>query len=558
MQQLTQILHRIDNKGYKAYNDIKGSYSFGAFTLSVDHVQADPFASPSRIRVAVKRKSLGLGSECDETEARQTAVVDFFAREVQKQLSRNEQMKAVVIDGPGQEVMDRTAVALLDEELSIRLSIHLPAKGRTILGKQAQQRLTKDLPEVIDKAVSRFQKEELQKHLELADQQQAVRRFLRDNGYVTFVANGSILPRQSGISNKPLQDSGVVPFQSPSPLEVEIDLPHRGPIRGMALKEGINIIVGGGYHGKSTLLEAVERGVYNHRADDGREFVLTNDSSCKVRAEDGRSVSGVNISPFISNLPNEKNTRSFSTDNASGSTSQAAGIMESLEAGTECLLMDEDTSATNFMIRDGRMQELVAKEKEPITPFIDKVRALHEEHGVSTILVVGGAGDYFDVADRVVMMEEYLPKDVTQEAKDIAGRIGSDRKKEAGTTFGEITPRTIQLTSFQAQKGKKEKVGGKGLNTIMYGPDNIDVSGVEQLIDPSQTNAIAEMIRYAVRQLGKESGLEELLSFIERELKEKGLDTVSPFQGQHPGDLARPRRFELAAAINRYRPVKVK
>ncbi|SFL75059.1 ABC-ATPase domain-containing protein [Salibacterium qingdaonense] len=558
MQQLTQILQRIDNKGYKAYNDIKGSYSFGAFTLWVDHVQADPFASPSRIRVVMKRSSLGLGTECDETEARETAAVDFFARKVQQQLNKDEQKKAIVIDGPGQEVMDRTAVALSEKELSIRLSLHLPAKGRTILGKQAQQRLTKDLPEIIDKAVTQFQKEELQQHLELADDQQAVRRYLNENGYITFVANGSILPRQSGISNKPLRDSGVVPFHSPESLEVEIDLPHRGTIKGMALKEGINIIVGGGYHGKSTLLEAVERGVYNHRLEDGREFVLTNDSSCKVRAEDGRSVSGVNISPFISNLPNEKDTRSFSTDNASGSTSQAAGIMESLEAGTQCLLMDEDTSATNFMIRDGCMQELVAKEKEPITPFIDKVRALHEEHGVSTILVVGGAGDYFDVADRVVMMEEYLPKDVTQEAKDIAGRIGSDRRKEAGTTFGDITPRTIQLTSFQAQKGKKEKVGGKGLYTIMYGKDNIDVSGVEQLIDSSQTNAIAEMIRHAVQELGKEAVLEDILSFIERELKEQGLDAVSPFQGQHPGDLARPRRFELAAAINRYRPVKVK
>ncbi|MGY4689894.1 ABC-ATPase domain-containing protein [Salibacterium sp. K-3] len=558
MQQLTNILKRIDNKGYKAYNDLKGSYAFNAFTFHLDHVQADPFASPSRARVVLKRDSLGLGPECDETEARRIAVVDYFAREVQKQLYKDNQKKAIEIDGPGQEVMDRTAAALGNDDLSIRLSIHLPAKGRTILGKQAEQRLTKDLPDIIHQAVSRYNKEELHRCLELADQQEAIRRFLKDHGYVTFVANGSILPRQSGISNKPLQGSEVVSFQSPESMEVEIELPHREPIRGMALKEGINIIVGGGYHGKSTLLEAVERGVYNHRAKDGREFVLTNHSACKVRAEDGRSVSSVNISPFIANLPIQKDTRTFTTDNASGSTSQAACIMESLEAGTECLLMDEDTSATNFMIRDGRMQELVAKEKEPITPFIDKVRALYEQHGVSTILVVGGAGDYFDVADRVVMMEEYLPKDVTAQAKDIASRFGTDRRKEAGSSFGDITSRTVQLTSFQAQKGKKEKVGGKGLYSIMYGKDNIDVSGVEQLINPSQTNAVAEMIRHAVRKLGREAPLEDILSLIEQELDEHGLDAVSPFQGQHPGDLARPRRYELAAAINRYRPLQIK
>ncbi|WP_026701129.1 ABC-ATPase domain-containing protein [Salibacterium aidingense] len=557
MQQLINILDRIDNKGYKAYNDTKGSYSFRKFTLHIDHVQADPFASPSRARVVLKRKDLGLDAECDKTSARRVAAIDFFARQVQKELNKENQRKAIVIDGPGQEVMDRTAVVLKKDELDIRLSIHFPAKGRTILGKQAKQRLTKDLPAVINQAVIHYQRQELEKSLQLADQQETVRRYLKEKDYITFVANGSVLPRQSGISNKPLQDSQVVPFQSPASQEVEIELPHRGPIRGMALKEGINIIVGGGYHGKSTLLEAVERGVYNHRAGDGREFVITNDSACKVRAEDGRSVSSVNISPFISNLPIQKDTQVFSTDNASGSTSQAANIMESLEAGTQCLLMDEDTSATNFMIRDGRMQELVAKEKEPITPFIDKVRALHDEHGVSTILVVGGAGDYFDVADRVVMMEEYLPRDVTEEAKRIAENFGSDRKKEAGTSFGEITPRTVQLASFEAQKGKKEKVSGKGLHTIMYGKDTIDLSGVEQLINPSQTNAIAAMIRHAVRKLGKEAPLEDILHLIERQVESEGLDVVSPFQGQHPGDLAWPRRFELAAAINRHRSLKI-
>ncbi|SDH00358.1 Predicted ATPase of the ABC class [Alteribacillus persepolensis] len=558
MQQLIQTLQRIDKKGYKAYNDIKGTYTFSDFHLHLDHIQADPYASPSRARVVLKRKALGLGAECDQTDARRIATIDFFANRLQHELHKRNGRIGIVIDGPGQEVLDRTAVVLHQNDIDIRLSIHLPARGRTILGKQAIDRLTRDLPDVVIKAVKEFNKSALMKQLELADQQEAIRHFLKENNYVTFIANGSVLPRKSGISNKPLEGDQVVPFQSPSSLEVEIDIPHRSTVKGMALKQGVNIIVGGGYHGKSTLLEAIERGIYNHREKDGREFVITNDSAVKVRAEDGRSVESVNISPFISNLPVQKDTRTFSTENASGSTSQAANIIESLEAGASCLLIDEDTSATNFMIRDARMQALVAKEKEPITPFIDKVKTLYDEHRVSTVLVVGGAGDYFDVADTVVMMEEYRPHDVTQKAKEIAKRYGSERNKEAGTTFGEVTPRTVVTDSFQARKGKKEKVSGKGRTTIMYGKDIIDLSGVEQLIDHSQTNAIANMIRYACKNIGQTASLSAILDFLEREVSEKGLDVLSPFAGKHPGDMAKPRRTEIAAAINRHRKLKIK
>ncbi|WP_158738547.1 ABC-ATPase domain-containing protein [Alteribacillus sp. YIM 98480] len=558
MQQLLKTLDRIDHKGYKAYNDIKGSFRFNEFILHMDHIQADPYASPSRARVVMSRKSLGLDESCDKTNARRIATIDYLANEIQTELKKRNQRNEIVIDGPGQEIIDRTAVVLKENELDIRLSIHLPARGRTILGKQAKQRLTKDLPVIINSAVKQYNKQKLIKQLELSDQQEAIRTFLFENNYITFIANDSILPRESGISNKPLQSDQAVPFYAPSSLEVEIEVPYRSPIKGMALKQGVNIIVGGGYHGKSTLLEAIERGVYNHRAGDGREFVITDHSAAKVRAEDGRSVASVNISPFISNLPIQKDTRTFTTENASGSTSQAANIIESLEAGTKCLLIDEDTSATNFMIRDGRMQALVAKEKEPITPFIDKVKALYEEHGVSTILVVGGAGDYFDVADCVVMMEEYKPKNVTEEAKDIAKRFGSEREKEAGVEFGDVTNRTLLTSSFQPRKGKKEKVSAKGRTTIMYGKDTIDLSGVEQLINSSQTNAIATMIRHTCAHLGKEASIEAILAFLEKEVKEKGLDVVSPFKGKHPGDMAMPRRFEIAAAINRHRNLSIK
>ena len=168
-------------------------------------------------------------------------------------------------------------------------------------------------------------------------------------------------------------------FVSPSSMEVTLNLPNHGPLKGMGIPKGITLIVGGGYHGKSTLLEALELGVYNHIAGDGREYVITESDAVKIRAEDGRSIKSADISLFINDLPNGKDTCCFYTEDASGSTSQAANVMEAIETGSRLLLIDEDTSATNFMIRDELMQRVVKRSQEPITPFIERVQWLAQE-----------------------------------------------------------------------------------------------------------------------------------------------------------------------------------
>jgi predicted ABC-class ATPase len=336
-----------------------------------------------------------------------------------------------------------------------------------------------------------------------------------------------------------------------------VDLPHRGVVSGMGIPRGVTLIVGGGFHGKSTLLVALERGVYPHIPGDGRELVVTDPGAIKIRAEDGRSIERVNISPFINNLPFNRDTRAFSTDNASGSTSQAANIIESLEMGARTLLIDEDTSATNFMIRDERMQELISKEKEPITPFVDKVRKLHRDHGVSTVLVMGGSGDYFDVADTVIAMENYLPKDVTDRAAQIAERHRAARTDEGGKDFGEITVRTPLSDSFDPSRGKRDvKIDAKGLFKILYGRDDIDLSGMSQLVDESQTRAIGNIIhRYATRYASRGLTLPEGVREVYRDMEEHGLDDLMPYR---TGNLAQPRIFEVAGAINRMRTLSVK
>jgi predicted ABC-class ATPase len=378
---------------------------------------------------------------------------------------------------------------------------------------------------------------------------------LKGQGLVAFVAQDAVLPRRSGVDKRPMTGL-VIPFSTPETLRVDFDLPNRGAITGMGIPEGITLIVGGGYHGKSTLLNALELGVYNHIPGDGREFVVARSSAVKIRAEDGRRVEKVDISPFISNLPFHQETRAFSTDDASGSTSQAANIMEALEIGADILLIDEDTSATNFMIRDHRMQELVSKEKEPITPFIDKVQQLKKDLGVSTVLVIGGSGDYFDVADTVICMEEYTPHDCTAKAASIAKKYRAERTPEGGDRFGSFTRRIPLASSFDARKGKREvKISPKGLYAIAFGTQIIDLGALEQLIDVSQTNAIGDAIQLATRYMDGKRTLNEVISCIFAGFEKYGLDTLS---SRPAGDYAAFRPFELAAAINRLRTLEVK
>jgi predicted ABC-class ATPase len=566
MEQLRHLLQRIDRKGYKAYKEITGTYRGDGFLLHIDHVQADPFAEPSRLRVEVLPRLIQAEPEWINTAWRRIACQEFLARRAAEELRKTGQRPTghgnsglIAIDRPGQEMLQRTAVVVEENRIEFRLSAGLPAAGRTVLGQEAIRLLCKTVPAIVKQALIPLDRERLREYLELSDQQQAIRSYLREHGFVAFVANGSILPRESGVSDRPMRGPEVVPFRSPASLEIEIPLPHRSPIRGMGIPRGVTLIVGGGYHGKSTLLKAIERGVYNHIPGDGREYVITDDSACKIRAEDGRRVEAVDISPFITHLPFGKDTRRFSTEDASGSTSQAANIMEALEMGAKVLLIDEDTSATNFMIRDARMQRLVAKEKEPITPFVDKVRQLYEQLHVSTILVLGGSGDYFHAADTVIMLDEYRPADVTEKAREIAAQFDSGRIPEGGDRFGRIAPRIVLPGSLDASRGRKEKAAARGLASIVFGTNEIDLSYVEQLVDPSQTRALARMLAYMADSLidGKTS-LAGMIDQLYERIERQGLELISPYRGKHPGDLALPRKFELAAAVNRLRSLRMK
>ncbi|MEB7421545.1 ABC-ATPase domain-containing protein [Staphylococcus arlettae] len=558
---LFQTLQSLDGQKYGAYKRLSGTYAYNNFQLAIDHIQTDPYAPPSKVRIIINKITTGIPEDLIDTKLKRIAVSDFLTRNIYSEIhnltkQQGHKHSNIMIDSCGPEILERSAVTITDNSIEVCLEIGLPAKGRKILGKTATHIFKTIVPEIVARALSykNIDQVALADQVTLMEDQHYIREFLVQQGYIAFVANGSILPRQSGVSQQPL--THAVSFTSPATYEQALTLPSGKQVRGMAIPEGITLIVGGGYHGKSTLLEALQRGVYPHIVGDGREYVITRDDAMKIRAEDGRSIAQVNIQPFIDNLPGNKDTTQFTTPNASGSTSQAANVMEALEARSSVLLIDEDTSATNFMIRDDRMQQLIAPEKEPITPFAHKVKPLYDDYQVSTILIVGGSGDYFDVADHVLMMDEYVLQDVTTKAHDIAKNTSVQKPYHHSEHFGTITQRTPLTASFNS-KGKDGRFKVKGRTTILYNKEQINLAAVEQLVDTSQTNCLALMLAYYQRYLLNDTAtLSQAVRQLYQHIDTHGLAAISPYQG-HPGNLALPRPQEFYAALNRYRGLQI-
>ncbi|HEX2180761.1 MAG TPA: ABC-ATPase domain-containing protein [Rubrobacteraceae bacterium] len=559
MRSLQATLDRIDRKGYGAYRDLQGSYDLGSFSLSIDRVQRDPFAPPSLIRVRTKENRFD--PDLFEIPVRQVAFEDFLTRSVERAI------RAVVrgnrgsggsgrveVQRPSQVVLRRSSMVVTSDYVEARMAVGLPARGRSVDARAARTVLLEELPEVVRRALfpGGVDVEAARFHVETVEDADHLRRRLPDLGLVAFVADGSVLPRESGASDRPLRE-GAGPFVSPEELRVSVELPNRGEVAGMGIPEGVTLVAGGGFHGKSTLLSALAWGVYNHLPGDGRELVVARSDTVKIRAEDGRSVAGVDISAMIGELPGGRSTDDFSTPNASGSTSQAANIAEALEIGASLLLVDEDTSATNFMIRDERMRELVRK--EPISPFIDLVGPLHRTLGVSTVVVVGGVGDYLDVADRVILMEDYEPTDATPRAREVVKEF----PPRAALGNGEVRrpgARRARASSIDLRRGRRETARGKGLHTIELGRERVDLSYLEQLAEAGQTEAAARIIGEFVAT-GERRRVKEVVEEALSSVMENGLDSLGNFRG-HPGELSLPRAQEVAAAINRVRSLEAR
>ncbi len=562
--ELKSLLTRIDRRGYPAYKDIRGMYSFPEYVLSIDHVQGDPFAAPSKLSVYVDGRNGGFPRKLYDTRYRRIALQDQLTRGFGKQAERvafkakgSGKSGLISVSRCGQEILERTACSIDPENgrIVMRFEVGLPANGRTINAREAEKIFFDFLPECVEQALlyRNADGEKLQAVADLADDQHHIRTVLPEMGLCAFVADGSVLPRESGVSSRPMK--GGVKFKSPEEMKVSIQLPHRGEITGMGMRKGITLIVGGGYHGKSTLLKALELGVYDHIAGDGREYVITDDTAVKIRAEDGRSIKDTDISMFINDLPNGKDTVSFATEDASGSTSQAANVIESMEAGTSLFLIDEDTSATNFMIRDELMQRVIHRDMEPITPFIDRIRELYDRYGISTVIVAGSSGAYFHVADSIIQMDRYIPKDITGYAKREAEGFPAIRGVDEPA--GEPDFSRCPKASGAFKGGSRIKMKTMGREAVSIDRETIDLRYVEQIVDSEQVTALGHCVKYAQKNIfdGKTT-LIQVVDQLEAVMEKQGMAAVCESRSS-VANMARPRRQEIFACFDRYRSLKL-
>ncbi|THH15108.1 hypothetical protein EW146_g5315 [Bondarzewia mesenterica] len=557
-----------------------GSWSYGNFDLHIDHIQSDPFARPSKLRVQMKHEVAKYPHELFASPVRNIALSDFLTRSLHNVMRKPSSSNAanwssakggdITIDKPGQQVLQRSSIAVDYTGIEARFTLGFPAQGRTILGDRAAEIFNQDIPLLARHLLYESQNSpELESFVESIEDQESLRHQIRQAGLSAFVANGAVLPRASGASDLPMPGNIVVKFQSPPNLQRSFMLPNRGRVDGMAIPEGITLIAGGGFHvgivyltewpptfaclltvrvqGKSTLLDGLAVGCYNHIPGDGREFVVTSPSCVSVRGEDGRLIKNVDISPFINNLPGGASTTSFSTEDASGSTSMAAGVIEALELGADTILFDEDTCATNFLVRDRRMQKLISA--DPITPLIFKVRSMYSDHKCSSILVIGGCGDYCDVADLVLEMRNYQCYDITDAARQIAQAIPSVVADHEVSTFGSIAHRAL---GSQDIPPPGTKVTSRGRSAIQIADSTLDLSALTQLSHDSQTRAIAAMLKRlrSIQSERRQLTVVEALLLMRKLLDERGLNAIME-EGQVDGFLAEPRMIELGMAINR-------
>lgn len=558
-EDLRDILTRIDRRSYPAYKDTAGKYQFRDYILSIDHVQGDPFAAPSKVSVIVSARQAGFPAEYYANEWRKAALQDMLIRRFFQKagdvsfLAKGSGKSGLIsVSRPAQKILERSACQIDGKtgEICFRLEVGFPANGRTVNSRELEKILFKFLPGCIADSLyfGSYDPAKVAAVSALADDQQFIREELKKQGLVAFVANGAVLPRESGVSDKPMR--GAVQFTSPDSMEVTMQLPHAGKICGMGIRRGITLIVGGGYHGKSTLLKALEAGVYNHIAGDGREYVITDNTAVKIRAEDGRSVKRTDISMFIGTLPNGKDTKAFSTEDASGSTSQAANMIEAMEAGADVFLIDEDTSATNFMIRDELMQRVVHRDFEPITPFIDRVEELYEKFGISTVLVAGSCGSYFHKADTVLQMNQYVPVDVTELAKEEASHFPLKLGRLALADEPEF-----KRILFDRGAGSRDrmKIKAMGRDAVSIDRSTVDLRYVEQLADTEQTVMLGYLLKYVLLNLsGGRKTLRETVEILFDLVKKNGMEKI--YGGSYlPAGLAMPRKQEVFACLNRYR-----
>jgi predicted ABC-class ATPase len=580
---LDRLLRRLDGKGYGAGKQVVGRYADSDMLLWFTYAPADKFAPPGRLIIDFGAKDYGYPSEVLSDDTRRVCLAHFLSDLVDQRL-RQQGLRLLRMDAPRQAVLRRTSVHVEPLRIQLRLGFHYEAAGRRILGRRCAEVYCERLPSLVRSiAYQDIDGMALANLIRCVENQRAIRELLPELGLVGFVGDGSILPRQ-GNTDQPLAE-GCVPFEAPESLEVSVPVPHGDDIRGLGIAEGrLTCISGANFQGKTTLLEALGQGIYDHVPGDGRELVVCLRDLAFANKENKRVVTATDITPFISHLPGVGDCKKFTSSASSGSTSQAACIVDAVEAGMPGILIDEDDSAVNLLVKDNRLKRLVPGDIEPIRPLIDTIKSLPREHGMTPVMVVGALGEFTEIADTIVMMHEFKVEDATHRIsefrsdptielmQEVSERLPQDAKEELGRAkesarqgqlrgrqFGSVAvrrPRAIDM-------GGRIKVRQMGRDEITISVDHsrttIDLRGDIQktLVEDSQVRALGDAVVHATRLMDGESSLAEVVRRVCSDVDERGLDCLSRHNTPGQRDYAEFTPYQLFYVLSRYPAIQV-
>jgi predicted ABC-class ATPase len=577
VNKLYTLLESISDQPFQAIQQLYGTYNFPRFELGFIKMQGSPGANPASIAsVKIPLHDSKIPEESLQTAESRLAIADFLIRRFRQGISRFA-LQNRGTEGSGsfdtialsQKMLSRDSVLFDGDTVCLRFMISLPAKrqGGVFDAEQAWIMLHQELAAIVDDCFFYQHYDQqtrllLEQFVDVQKTRAKITQFMQQHGLIAFIADHARLPRHSGVDDRPAVSESVKTFESPASLQITIPLSDGRSITGMGIKEGITCITGGGYHGKSTLMQAILSGVYAHIPGDGREYVVTREDAFFIRAEEGRSIRDVDISPFIGDLPNGLKTARFSSDNASGSTSQAANIVEAIESGSRLLLFDEDTCATNFLVRDELIRKILDAAQEPIKPLYSTMRSLWKTHHVSMIFVVGGLGYFLQKADTCLLMDNYRCNDITAKARDRLGAIA-----EGGETIpGFAGSRRLAADNFDPAYtnqrlnktiSKRIKDLRNAPRQLEYGMDLINLDAVAQIAEAPQILTIGYCLLALRTKIQSNDKLETVrfwIDWLESEIGKRGLAVLEP---DYPGTLSMPRKYELAAAINRVRSLRI-
>ena len=561
-EELYGKIEQVNLKGHGDLQQLLGDYDFSRYVLKILRIEEPVETQLSMLIVRVPQLIAGFPQDLIQTPVGRTALEDLIARKVADEIEKTASYDTAGISRrrlyftrPGQKILPRSSLVVTEEYVEARIYFRPPMQDDKIMGSDLKELFFGMLPRIANSALiyCNLHEGEAERCVNSMSDADHIRRLLPTRGWVSFVAEQSHLCRVNHGDTPDMHRTQTLRVDDA--LAKSLDLPKAGAVRGFGVPSGLTVILGDAYSGRVELMRAMSAGIYNHVRGDGREQVITVPDAVYLKAEAGRSVRRVDLSAFLRDAGDE-NSPVFSSPNADVFASEAAATVEALEAGARALLFDESDSSPEFLARDPRLAGLTPPAEQRITPLSAIARRMVDQLGVS--VVVAGTvtvTDFIPVADTVLRIANFKVYDVTKEAKKLVTAVPAPSAPINVASMVERS-RSIVPSSIDPSAGRSDfLIEADDIHSLRFGREKIDLSSVEQLADVDQTRTIGRILYYAkTRYMEEVRPIREILDAIDHDLSSEGLETLTRTL---QGDLARPRRYEIAAALNRLPSLRI-